>query len=48
MVLVLNLFFSFMVYFQKVKAYYTLAMTLDTCYKGLGLVIQFIGKEKTL
>ncbi len=46
MVHVLNLFFSFMVSFQKVKAYNTLATTLNTYYKGLGLVIQFINKGK--
>jgi hypothetical protein len=24
------------------------AMMLDLCYKGLGLIIQFVGKHKTL
>ncbi len=34
--------------FQKTKAHSMLCMMLDPHYKGLGLVIQFVGKEKTL
>jgi hypothetical protein len=47
MVQVLNPFLSFVVSFQKVKTHNMLCMMLDACYKGLGLAIQFVGKERT-
>jgi hypothetical protein len=34
--------------FQKTKTNNMLCMMLDPHYKGLGLVIQFVGKERTL
>jgi hypothetical protein len=34
--------------FQKAKTHNMLAMMLHPCFKGLGLVIQYVGKEKTL
>jgi hypothetical protein len=45
---VLNPFLSFMASFQKAKAHNMLAMMLNPCFKGLGLVIQYVGKERTL
>ncbi len=45
---VLNPFLSFMASFQKVKTHNMLAMMLHPCFKGLGLVIQYVGKERTL
>jgi len=46
MVQVLNPFLSFMVFFQKAKAHNMLAMILNLRFKGLGLVIQYVGKER--
>jgi hypothetical protein len=37
-----------MVGFQACRAYNMLAMMLDPCYKGLGLVINYVGKERAL
>jgi hypothetical protein len=34
--------------FQKAKAHNMLIMMLDPRFKGLGLVIQYVGKEKAL
>jgi len=34
--------------FQESKAHNMLCMMLNLCYKTLGFVIQFIGKEKAL
>jgi hypothetical protein len=34
--------------FQKAKTHSMLCMMLDPCSKGLGLVIHFVSKEKTL
>jgi hypothetical protein len=48
MVTVISAFFSFMVTFQEHKAHNILSMMLDPCYKGLGVVIQYVGKEKTM
>jgi hypothetical protein len=48
MVTVLNAFFSFMVTFQEHKAHNILSMMLDPCYKGLRLVIQYVGRNKTM
>jgi hypothetical protein len=48
MVQVLNPFLSFMFSFQNNKAHKMLCMMLNPCYKGLGLVIQFVGKERAL
>ncbi len=45
---VLNPFLSFMASFQKAKIHNMLAMMLDLCFKGLGLVIQYVGKERAL
>jgi hypothetical protein len=45
---VLNPLLSFMASFQKAKAQNMLAMMLDPCFKGLGLVIQYVGEERTL
>ncbi len=45
---VLNPFLSFMASFQKAKAHNMLAVMLNPCFKGLGLVIQYVGKERTL
>jgi hypothetical protein len=45
---VLNPLLSFMASFQKAKTHNMLAMMLDPCFKGLGLVIQYVGKERTL
>ncbi len=43
---VLSPFLSFMISFQKPKVHNILCMMLDPYYKGLGLVIQFVGKER--
>jgi hypothetical protein len=43
---VLNPFLSFVVSFQKAKTHNMLCMMLEACYKGLGLAIQFLGKER--
>ncbi len=48
MVQLLNPFISFMASFQKAKAHNMLAMILDLHFKGLGLVIQYVDKERTL
>ncbi len=48
MVQVLNPFLSFMASFQKAKAHNMLAMILDLRFKELGLVIQYVSKERTL
>jgi len=45
---VLEPLFSFMFCFQSHKAHNMLTMMLDLCYKGLGLVIQNVGKEMAL
>jgi len=45
---VLEPLLSFMVGFQACRAYNMLAMTLDPCYKGLGLVINYVGRERAL
>jgi len=37
-----------MIGFQACRAYNMLAMTLDPHYKGLGLVINYVGKERAL
>jgi len=47
-VTVLSTFFSFMVTFKEHKAHNILSMMLAPCYKGLGLVIQYVGKDKTM
>jgi hypothetical protein len=41
-----NPFLSFVVSFQKAKTHNMLCMMLDLCYKGLGLAIPFVGKER--
>jgi hypothetical protein len=38
---------SFMIYIQNYNVHNTLAMMLNLCYKSLGLVIQYVGKETT-
>ncbi len=48
MVGVLEPLLSFMVGFQACRAYNMLAMTLHPCYKGLGLVINYVGKERVI
>jgi hypothetical protein len=35
-----------MIFFQKAKVHNMLIMVLNCCYKGLGLVIHFVGKER--
>jgi len=45
---VLSPFLSFMLSFQKPKVHNMLCMMLDPCYKNVGLVIQFVGKERAL
>ncbi len=45
---VLEPFLSFMLCFQSCKAHNMLTMMLDPHYKGLGLVIQNVGKERAL
>jgi len=45
---VLNPFLSFMASFPKAKIHDMLAMMLDPRFKGLGLVIQYVGKERAL
>jgi len=45
---VLEPLLSFMVGFQAYRAHNMLAMMLDLCYKGLGLVINYVGKERAL
>jgi hypothetical protein len=45
---VLNFFLSFMLSFQMPKTHNVLCMMLDPHYKDLGLVIQFVGKERAL
>jgi hypothetical protein len=47
-VYVLNPFFSFIVYFQLIRAHNMLAMMLDLCHKGVRLVIQYVSKERVL
>jgi hypothetical protein len=37
-----------MVSFLKIKSHNMFAMMLDLYYKGLGLIIQFVGKRRTL
>ncbi len=37
-----------MIGFQACRAYNMLAMTFDPRYKGLGLVINYVGKERAL
>jgi hypothetical protein len=48
MVQVLNTYLFFMFSIQKTKAHNMLCMMLNPHYKGLGLVIQFVGKERAL
>ncbi len=45
---VLDHFFSFMFSFQPQKAHNMLTIMLNPCYKNLGLVIQYVNKEKAL
>jgi hypothetical protein len=45
---ILEPFFSFLVAPQTRKAHNMLAMMLDPRFKGLGLVIQYVGKDKAL
>jgi hypothetical protein len=45
---VLEPLLSFIFGFQACRAYNVLAMTLDPYYKGLGLVINYVGKERAL
>jgi hypothetical protein len=45
---ILEPFFSFMLCFQSCKVHNMLTMMLDPHYKGLGLVIQNVGKERAL
>jgi hypothetical protein len=45
---VLSTFFSFMFFFQKPKVHTMLCMILNPYYKGLGIVIKFVGKERAL
>jgi hypothetical protein len=45
---VLNYFLSFMLSFQKPKTHNMLCIMLNPHYKDLGLVIQFVGKERAL
>jgi hypothetical protein len=45
---VLNFFLSFMFSFQESKAHNMLCMILNLCYRTMGFVIQFIGKERAL
>jgi len=45
---ILSPFFSFMLSFQKPKIHTMLCMILNPLYKGLGLVIKFVGKERAL
>jgi hypothetical protein len=40
-------FLSFLVVPWTHKTHNMLALMLDPCFKGLGLVIQYVGKEKT-
>ncbi len=46
MIVVLEPFLSFMFFFQPSKGHNMLALMLDPHYKGLGLVIQYVGKQK--
>ncbi len=46
MVIVLQPFLSFFLSFQECKAHNMLSMMLNPHFKGLGLVIQYVGKEK--
>jgi len=45
-VTILEFFFSFFLRFQPCKIHNMLALMLDPQYKGLGLVIQYVGKEQ--
>jgi hypothetical protein len=45
--IILEPFLSFMLGFQPHKAHSMLAHMLDPRFKGLGLVINYIGKERT-
>jgi len=45
---VLNLFLLFTASFQKAKAHNMLVMVLNPCFKGLRLVIQYVGDNKAL
>jgi hypothetical protein len=47
-IVVLEPFFSFMLGFQPHKAHNMLALMLDPRYKGLRLIINYIGKEQAL
>lgn len=44
----LKLFPFIYVFFQEAKAHNMLCMVLNLRYKTLGLIIQFIGKERAL
>jgi hypothetical protein len=46
MVTILGFFLSFMVSIQEHKTHNILSMMLDPHFKGLGLVIEYVGKEK--
>jgi hypothetical protein len=41
-------FHSFVLSFQEHKAHNMLSMMLDPCFKSLGLVIEYVGKEKVV
>jgi len=45
-VMTLEFFLSFLLSFQPCKIHNMLALMLDPQYKGLGLVIQYVGKEQ--
>jgi hypothetical protein len=46
--LVLKPFLSFMLSFQLNKVHNLLVLMLDPQYKGMGMVIQHVGKQKAL
>jgi len=45
-IVVLEPFLSFMFFFQPSKVHNMLALMLDPHYKGLGLVIRYVGKQR--
>jgi hypothetical protein len=47
-IVIMEPFLSFMLSFQPNKAHNMLAFMLDFQYKGLGLVIQYVGKQNAL
>jgi hypothetical protein len=46
MIAIKNPFFSLMLPFQKNQSSDMLALMFNPCYKVLGLVIQYVGKER--